>query len=168
MCHGKGKVPEKVCTVCHGKGTERREQEIKIKIPAGIDDGATIRLRERGEAIGDGPRGDLYVQIRVRAQKKFTREGDLILSEEHVSMVDAALGIEIDVETVDGVVTMKVPAGTQSGTDFKLSGHGIPHLNSNARGAHIVQITVDTPTKLSKKQKELLEQFEGAKKRGLF
>lgn len=167
-CHGKGKVPEKVCTVCHGKGTERKEQKITVKVPAGIDDGATIRLRERGEATADGARGDLYVHIRVKADKKFTREGDLILSEEHIAMVDAALGTEIDVETVDGVVTMKVPAGTQSGTDFKLSGHGVPHLQGKTRGAHIVQVIVDIPTKLSKKQRELLEQFDGAKKRSLF
>lgn len=167
-CKGRGKVPEKVCTKCHGSGVERREQTITVKIPAGIDDGATIRLREHGEAIGGGAKGDLYVHVRVKAHKKFTREGDLILSEEHISMVDAALGTEIEVETVDGVVTMKVPAGTQSGTDFKLSGHGVPHLRSETRGAHIVSILVDTPTKLTKKQRELLEEFQGAKKRGLF
>jgi molecular chaperone DnaJ len=167
-CQGKGKVPEKVCSVCRGKGTERRKQTIALKIPAGIDDGATIRLRDRGEAIGGGSRGDLYVHIRVKAHKKFTREGDIILSEEHVSMVQAALGTEIDIETVDGSVRMKVPAGTQSGTDFKLSGHGVPHARGASRGPHIVSIVVDTPTKLSKKQKELLEQFSGAKKRGLF
>jgi len=167
-CRGKGKIPEVVCSQCRGTGTERREQRITVKIPAGIDDGATIRLREHGEAIGGGGKGDLFVHVRVKAHKKFTREGDLILSEEHISMIDAALGTEIDVETVDGVVTMKVPAGTQSGTDFKLSGHGVPHLRSEVRGSHIVSIVVDVPTKLSKQQRELLEQFEGAKKRGLF
>lgn len=167
-CKGKGQIPEKVCTKCHGLGVEKREEVVSVKIPAGIDDGATIRLRERGEAIANGPSGDLYVHIRVKAHKKFTREGDLILSEEHVSMVEAALGTEIDVETVDGMVRMKIPAGTQSGTDFKLSGHGVPHLRSDSRGAHIVQIIVDTPTKLSKKQRELLEQFGTAKKRSLF
>lgn len=168
-CHGQGKVPEKVCSVCRGKGTERRTQNIALKIPAGIDDGATIRLHEHGEAIAGGPKGDLYVHVRVKAHKHFTREGDLILSDEHVSMVDAALGTEIDVETVDGNMRMKVPAGTQSGTDFKLSGHGVPHLRSDSRGAHIVTIIVDTPTKLSKEQRELLEQFETTpKKRGLF
>lgn len=167
-CHGRGKIPEKVCTVCHGTGTERRDQTITVKIPAGVDDGATIRLRERGEAMANGPRGDLYVHIRVKAHKTFTREGDLILSEEHISMIDAALGTEIDVETVDGTIRMKVPAGTQSGTDFKLSGHGVPHLRAKSRGAHIVQLIVDVPTKLSKKQRELLEQFEDAKKRSLF
>lgn len=166
-CRGAGKIPEKVCSVCKGKGTERTRQSLTIKVPAGIDDGATIRLNERGEAIGGGTRGDLYVNIRVKAHKKFTREGDIILSDEHVSMVEAALGTEIDVETVDGVIRMKVPAGTQSGTDFKLTSHGVPHLRGNGRGAHIVRIVVDIPTKLTKKQKELLEQFE-ISKRGIF
>jgi molecular chaperone DnaJ len=167
-CHGRGKVPEKVCSVCRGQGTERRKQTITLKVPAGIDDGATIRLKERGEAMANGPRGDLYVHIRVKAHKKFTREGDLVLSEEHIGMVDAALGTEINVDTVDGKVRMKVPAGTQSGTDFKLSGHGVPHLRSDRRGAHIVQIVVDTPTKLSKKQKELLEAFGSGSKKTFF
>lgn len=159
-CGGRGQVPEKVCTVCHGKGTQRQKQIINLKIPAGIDDGATIRLTERGEAIGGGKKGDLYVYIRVKAHKRFTREGDIILSVEHVSMVDAALGTEIDVETVDGSIRMKIPAGTQSNTDFKLSNHGVPHLRSDKRGAHIVSVVVDIPTKLSKKQKELLEQLK--------
>jgi len=158
-CGGRGKVPEKVCTVCHGKGTERRKRTITLKVPAGIDDGATIRLTGSGEAIGNGQKGDLYVHIRVKAHKHFTREGDIILSETHVGMVEAALGTEIDVDTVDGKVRMKVPAGTQSGTDFKLSNHGVPHLNRNTRGSHIVSVIVDTPTKLSKKQKQLLEDF---------
>lgn len=166
-CSGRGQVPEKECSVCHGKGTERHQQKISIKVPAGIDDGATMRLTERGEAIANGPKGDLYVHIRVKAHKKFTREGDLILSDEHISMVDAALGTEIDVATVDGKVTMKVPAGTQSGTDFKLSNHGVPHLRSDKRGAHIISIVVDIPTKLSKKQKELLRELNISKK-GLF
>lgn len=159
-CHGRGKIPEKTCSVCRGKGTQAKRQTIQLKIPAGIDDGATIRLREHGEAIANGPKGDLYVNIRVKPHKKFTREGDLILSEEHVGMVEAALGTEIDVETVDGPVRMKVPAGTQSGSDFKLSSHGVPHLRGSSRGAHIVTIIVDTPTKLSRQQKELLEAFQ--------
>ena len=167
-CQGRGSVPEKVCTVCHGKGTQRRKQSVKLKIPAGIDDGATIRMKGRGEAVGGGEKGDLYIHIRVKAHKHFTREGDIILSEEHISMVDAALGTEIDVETVDGMIRMKVPAGTQSGTDFKLSNHGVPHLNGDRRGPHIVSIIVDTPTKLTKKQRELLEQFESNKKHGMF
>ena len=168
-CKGRGKIPEKECTVCHGKGTQRRTQEIKLKIPAGIDDGATIRLQERGEAIANGPKGDLYVHVRVKPHKKFTREGDLILSEEHISMVDGALGTEREVETVDGPVKMKIPIGTQSGTDFKLSGHGVPHLQGSGRGAHIVTVMVDTPTKLSKAQTDLLKKFKNTEgKKGLF
>ena len=117
-------------------------------------------MRDHGEATANGPKGDLYVNIRVKPHKKFTREGNLVLSSEHIGMVDAALGTEIEVETVDGPVKMKVPIGTQSGTDFKLSGHGVPHINGGHRGAHIVTITVDTPTKLSTKQKQLLEQLK--------
>lgn len=158
-CKGTGKVPEKVCSVCHGKGTERKTQKLTLKVPAGIDDGAVIRLREKGEAVAHGPKGDLYVNVRVKPHKKFTREGDLILSEEHVDMVEAALGTELEVDTVDGPIRMKVPAGTQSGTDFKLSNHGVPHLKGTTRGAHIVTIVVDTPAKLTKRQKELLEEF---------
>jgi molecular chaperone DnaJ len=168
-CKGKGKIPEKLCTVCGGKGTQRKTQTIKLKIPAGIDDGATIRLREHGEAIASGPKGDLYVLIRVKPHKKFTREGDLILSSEHIDMVDAAIGTQINVETVDGPVRMKVPAGTQSGSDFKLSGHGVPHIKGSGRGAHIVTVLVDTPTKLTPKQKQLLEQLKNTeRRRGLF
>jgi len=158
-CNGRGKVPEKVCSVCRGKGVERKNTSVNLKVPAGIDDGATIRLHGRGEAISNGEKGDLYVHVRVKAHKKFTREGDIILSEEHVGMIDAALGTEIDIETVDGKIRMKVPAGTQSGTDFKLSSHGVPHMKSDRRGPHIVSIIVDTPTKLSRKQRQILESF---------
>lgn len=161
-CKGTGKVPEKECTVCHGKGTQHKKQTIKIKVPAGIDDGATIRLREQGEAVANGTKGDLYVHVRVKPHKHFTREGDLVLSEEHVPMVGAALGTEIDVETVDGPIRIKIPAGTQSGTDFKLSGHGVTHLNGIGRGPHIVTVIVDTPTKLTKQQQELLLKFHDA------
>ncbi len=164
-CKGTGKVPEKVCSICGGSGVEKKTQETKLKIPAGIDDGATIRLREHGEAIANGPKGDLYVNIRVKPHKLFTREGELILSEEKIGMVDAALGTEIEVATVDGPVRMKIPAGTQSNSDFKLSGHGVPRLRSESRGAHIVTIIVETPTKLSKDQIEALKSFKDAKKK---
>ncbi len=168
-CKGGGKMPEKACMVCGGKGTQRKTQTISLKIPAGIDDGATIRLHEKGEAVASGGKGDLYVAIHVKPHKKFTREGDLILSTEVISMIDAALGTEIDVETVDGNIRMKVPAGTQTGTDFKLSNHGVPHLKSDTRGAHIVTIQVEVPKKLSKRQKELLEEFQSdTGKKGFF
>lgn len=161
-CEGTGKVPEKVCSVCRGKGVSKQRQTINLKVPAGIDDGATIRLRERGEAAARGKRGDLYVNVRVKAHKKFTREGDIILSEEHINIVDATLGTEIEVETVDGTVTMKIPAGTQSGTDFKLSSHGVPHINSKTRGPHIVTVIVDTPSRLNRRQKQLFEDLKNS------
>ncbi|MDQ3123925.1 MAG: molecular chaperone DnaJ [bacterium] len=169
-CHGTGQVPEKECSVCRGKGTKSKNQEVRLKIPAGIDDGATIRLREHGEAMANAPKGDLYVNVRVKAHKHFTREGDLILSEEVISMIDAALGAEINVDTVDGPVKMKVPAGTQSGTDFKLSSHGVPHLRGGSRGAHIVTLNVETLQNLSKTQRELLEQLKSTSsaKKGFF
>lgn len=168
-CRGTGKVPEKACTVCKGAGVSRKEQTVELKIPAGIDDGATVRLREYGEAVLNGPKGDLYVHVRVRPHKKFTREGDLILSHENIDMVTAALGGELKVDTVDGIVTMKVPQGTQNGDDFKLSGHGVPHIKKDTRGAHIVTVNVQIPTRLNKKQKELLREFDkSANKRSFF
>lgn len=145
-------------------------KDIKLKIPAGIDDGMSIRLPGRGGEAPEegGQKGDLYVVVHVKPHKHLTREGTLILSDEKISMVDAALGCEIEVETVDGPITMKVPAGTQSGTPFKLSGHGVPFRADGDRGPHIVTVIVETPKNLSRKQKELLKEFKEAKKRGIF
>lgn len=145
-------------------------EQIKLKIPAGIYDGQSIRLNGKGGPAPQegGQRGDLYVEVRVRAHKRLTREGDLILSEVTISMVEAVLGTEVDVETVDGEVTMKVPAGTQPGTNFKLSGHGAPRLGSEERGPHIVTVNVEIPKNLTRKQKELIQEFDKAKKRSIF
>jgi molecular chaperone DnaJ len=144
-------------------------EQVKLKIPAGIYDGQQIRLGGKGGPAPEqgGQRGDLYVEVRVRAHKHLTREGDLILSEVTVSMVEAVLGTEVDVETVDGPITMKVPAGTQPGTNFKLSGHGAPRLGGEERGPQIVTVNVEIPRNLSRKQKELMEEFAKTK-RGLF
>lgn len=146
-------------------------KKIKVKIPAGIDDGMAVRLAGKGGAAPkDGEPGDLYVRVRVKPDKVLTREGNIILSEAVISMADAALGCELDVETVDGKVTMKVPAGTQSGTPFRLSGHGVPMRADGDRGPHIVTIIVETPKNLSKRQRELLEEFRDPKnkKRGFW
>lgn len=163
-CRGRGEVPEKVCTVCKGTGVEREHKDVKIKIPAGIDDGATIRLREYGDAIANGDRGDLYVHIKVKPHKKFTREGDLILSEETISMVDATLGMDLTVDTVEGEKTLKIPAGTQPGTDFRLRSLGVPHLRGSGRGDQIVSIKVEIPKRINKRQEELLRSFIQDKK----
>lgn len=145
-------------------------EQIKLKIPAGIYDGQSIRLNGKGGPAPQegGQRGDLYVEVRVRAHKRLTREGDLILSEVTISMVEAVLGTEVDVETVDGEVTMKVPAGTQPGTNFKLSGHGAPRLGSDERGPHIVTVNVEIPKNINRRQKELIQEFDKAKKCSIF
>lgn len=144
------------------------DKKIKVKIPAGIDDGMAVRLAGKG---GDAPteggqKGDLYVRVRVKPDKNLTREGNIILSEVKIGFADAALGCEVDVPTVDGDVTMKVPAGTQSGTPFKLSGHGVPFRADGDRGPHIVTVIVETPKSLTKRQRELLEEFRGGKPAG--
>lgn len=152
------------------KVVDNNGKDLKVKIPAGIDDGMSIRLKGKGGPAPEGGTepGDLYVRVRVKPHKTLVREGMIILSEQKIDMVDAALGCEVEVLTVDGPITMKVPAGTQSGTPFKLSGHGVPFRADGDRGPHIVTVLVETPKNLSKKQKELLEEFKSAKKRGLF
>src|ERR1700683_269958 len=171
-CHGSGQVPETECKVCHGSGVQRRQRTLTVKIPGGVDDHAAIRLDGQGAAPkGGGRKGDLYVQIRVKADRRFERRGRDILSEATIPMAQAALGTEIPVETVDGKLTLKIPAGTQSDHVFKLTGHGVPGLGrTTARGDHLVTVTVETPTKLSARQRDLLEQFERetSAKKGFF
>ena len=169
-CHGRGEIPETACTVCKGAGVLRQQKAIQVRIPAGVDHLATMRLTGQGSAPkGGGPNGDLYIQIRVRPDRRFEREGREIHSNATLSMIDAALGATIEVETVDGPVQMKIPAGTQNGKVFKLSGHGAPGLNGRGRGDQLVTVTVETPTKLSGRQRELLEQFQtDSSKKGFF
>lgn len=170
-CSGRGQIPEKPCTVCRGAGVLRRSKTLTVKIPAGVDDGATMRLDGKGAAPkGGGQKGDLYVQIRVRSDRRFVRHGRDIHSEAKIPMVAAALGTEIEVETVDGNLKLKIPAGTQAGKVFKLTGRGVPVLGRSSRGDHLVTVGVDIPTKLSGKQRELLEQFakESGHKKGFF
>ncbi|MEX0748852.1 MAG: molecular chaperone DnaJ [Candidatus Saccharimonadales bacterium] len=167
-CHGAGKVPEKPCIECGGKGTKRAKQQIKVKIPSGVSDGNTIRLRERGEAIGGGAKGDLYVHVQVRPSREFERHGHDIVSAATIDMIDAALGTEIEVNTVDGKTKMKIPAGTQSGQTFKLSGKGVPYGSGSTRGNHLVDVTVMIPKKLTTKQRSMLEEFNKSSKKGWF
>ena len=159
VCAGSGDLITDPCTTCKGRGVSSQSRKIKIQIPAGVEDGMVIRLAGQGEANAKGQSRDILVQLRVRPAKQFTREGDLILSAQAINMAEAALGTELSVETVDGPVSIRIPAGTQSGTDFKLAGHGAPRLNGRGRGDHIVNLTVLTPTRLSKKQRKLLEQL---------
>ena len=165
-CHGVGKVPEKPCQKCRGAGTVKTSRELKVKIPGGIDNGSTLKLAGKGGADRVGPAGDLYVHVRVRQHPILHRSRQDIQSSVTVPMVQAALGADVSVETVDGDVTLKVPAGTQTGKVFKMSERGVPGIGGRRRGDHLVTVVVETPTKLSSKQKELLQQFtvEGGKK----
>lgn len=159
-CHGEGKVPEKKCSQCGGDGRMRKYEKIKIKVPAGIHDSQTIRLSGLGES-GDrgGESGDLYVTVHVRPSEKFTRKGDDVYSEEKITFSQAALGDKIKVETLEGEVKLKIPAGTQSGEIFRLRGKGIKHMSRYGRGDHYVKISLKTPTRLSSREKEIFKEL---------
>jgi len=163
-CSGSGKIPEKKCTKCAGAGRTKERKGIKIKIPAGIENGQTIRLAGKGEAGPIGtPAGSLYLRVRVRSDHRFEREGANVKSTAEISFPEAALGTTTEVETVHGKVKLKIPAGTQSDKVFRLSEKGMPVVNSGRRGDHLVKVHVKTPTKLTRKQKKLLEEFENDK-----
>ena len=162
-CEGAGKIPENPCTQCKGSGVQRRQKTVKVKIPAGIDDGQRIRVKGEGEAGYRGSEnGDLYIFIRVQPDPRFRRAGSDLFKEIAVSFAQAALGTTIETPTIDGNVKIKVPAGTQPGTVLRVGGRGIPHLNRGGRGDLFVTVNVDVPKKLSKRQKELLKELEEA------
>lgn len=159
-CGGKGTIVETPCSSCSGRGKVRKTRSIKINVPAGVDTGNVMPLRGQGEhGSNDGPPGDLYIRINVANSKQFDRRGNDIYIETHISMGKAALGVEITVPTVDGDVKYTIPAGTQSGTMFRLKGKGVPKVHSNTRGDQYVKVIVDTPKNLNSKQKEALEAF---------
>ena len=157
-CQGEGKIYDKKCHKCHGEGTVVSDEEIRVKIPAGIDNGQSLRLSGKGEAKGKGTPGDLYVRIRVKSNTNFVRKGYDIYSKEFVSVSQAILGGKIEVATVDGLVNLKVPEGTQSHTEFRLKDKGIPHLEGRGRGDHLVEIIVRIPKSLTKQQRKLIEE----------
>ena len=159
-CEGLGKIPDSPCKECQGSGVTRRLKTLRVKIPAGVDDGMRIRVSNEGEVGYRGSNfGDLYLKLGVAKPKNLIRDGSNTYSEAPVSFYQAALGTEIETETVDGKVKVKIPAGTQSGRQFRLKGKGIPILNSSKRGDHIVTAKVVTPTKLTKKEKELFKKL---------
>jgi len=158
-CRGAGQVPENKCHKCHGSGHVRGSEQIKITIPAGIDDGQSLRLSGKGEAGEKGLSGDLLVRIRVRSNPKFERDGFNIYSTYHLSVKQAILGDKVEIETVDGLVNLKIPEGTQSQTKFKLPGKGVPHLQSRGRGDQLVEVIVDIPKNLSRADKKILDQI---------
>jgi len=165
ICHGRGKMVDNPCTECHGSGKVRKRRKIKVKIPAGIDDSSRMRVSREGEhGSGGGPSGDLYVDIFVRRHKKFKRVGNDIVICMPISYTQAALGDEITVSAVDSKVKMKVPAGTKTGSTFRVKGKGMPNMHGYGQGDLLVKVDIGVPTKLTEKQKELLRKF--AKLRG--
>ena len=159
-CHGQGNMVEHPCTACQGSGRVGVKRKIQVKIPAGVDNGLRLRMAGEGEGGAQGgPRGDLYIDIYVRAHEFFTREGDNILCQVPISFVQAALGCELKVPMLAGTTTLKIPPGTQTGRVFKLKGKGIASLQDQGIGDEEIKISVETPAHLSTEQKELLMQF---------
>lgn len=175
-CGGTGKIIHQPCTSCNGNGNLRKQRKISVNIPAGIDNGQTISLRGQGHAGSNGGgTGDLLVTIGVKPHRDFEREGTSVLFSMPISIVQATLGAEVEVPTLDGKVKYNIPEGTQTGTVFRLRGKGIPYLRGNGRGDQFVTVNLVTPTKLSEEQKELLRKFgeatgtnEAPKHKGIF
>jgi len=161
-CQGAGRVVRNPCKICRGAGTVQRERTLQVSIPAGVEDGTRIRLAGEGEAGGQGaPPGDLYVHVSVRPHPIFERNEAHIYIRVPLRMTQAALGGEIEVPAIDGSrAKVKIPAGTQTGDQFRLRGKGFSVLRSPARGDMYIQVAVETPQNLTRKQRELLEQFE--------
>ncbi|MBQ7515735.1 MAG: molecular chaperone DnaJ [Schwartzia sp.] len=159
-CSGTGKIVKNPCPACHGSGHQKVRRTIRVKIPAGVDEGSRIRVAGGGEAGRRGGQpGDLFVYVFVKPHKLFQRDGSDVLCEVPVSFVQAALGDTLEVPTLDGKVEMKIPAGIQSGQILRLKGRGIPFLRGKGRGDQHVRVKVLTPQKLSSRQKELLKEF---------
>ena len=161
-CNGRGKVIKPPCNTCRGKGKVRRTQKIRVKVPAGVDEGQSVRVRGEGcVGTNGGPNGDLLVEILIRDHPIFSRDGVDVLCEVPISFSQAALGAQIQVPTLDGKVSFDIPEGTQTGTTFTLSGKGIPYVGtSRRRGDELFTVVVETPTKLTKEQKDLLRQLD--------
>ena len=176
-CHGTGEVIKEPCENCKGKGTVRKQARIKVKIPAGIDDKQTVVLRGEGEpGEKGGPKGDLYITVKVRKSSVYTRQGTTVLCEIPITITQATLGAELKIPMVDGSIEkFVIPEGTQTGTKFTIKDRGFKSLNSNSRGSFIFTVVVQTPKRLSREQRDLLEQLAKTmneqppvKKRGIF
>jgi molecular chaperone DnaJ len=159
-CGGTGQMIASPCDSCRGEGRTLDDKSYTVDIPAGVDDGSTLRLSGRGAAgPRGGPAGDLYVHLRVKGHDRFVRDGWDLVSQLPLGVAQATLGTKVDFETLDGAEELVIPAGTQAGRVFKLRNRGVPHVNDRGRGDLLVQVVVETPTKLSKKAEELLRQY---------
>lgn len=161
-CGGSGKVIKDKCSSCGGSGRVRMRRTLELDVPAGVDDNIVLSKRGQGEpGANGGPNGDLLIQITVKPHKLFRREGTNLRLEVPISFTQAALGVEIDVPTLDGSVKYTIPEGTQTDTEFRIRGKGIQQLGSNNKGDLIFKVRVETPRRLTEKQRELLRQFDG-------
>ncbi|HXM05053.1 MAG TPA: DnaJ C-terminal domain-containing protein, partial [Chthoniobacterales bacterium] len=159
-CRGTGQVIERPCRECNGEGRLEKRSRIKLKIPAGIDDGAKLRSMRNGEAgVRGGPAGDLYVVIHIREHEIFSRDEDDLFCEVPISFAIAALGGELKVPTLQGQAMLKIPTGTQGGTQFRLRGYGITNIDTKNKGDLRVRVLVEVPTKLNGEQRKKLEEF---------
>ncbi len=166
-CQGSGKIVPNPCKACDGTGRKQEQNTLDVKIPAGVDSGDRIRLAGQGEAgVNGGPPGDLYVQVRVKPHKLFRRDGSDLHCEVPVSFATAALGGELEVPSLDGRVKLKVPAETQTGKQFRVSGKGVRSVHGGGVGDLICRVVVETPINLTKRQKELLREFEESTQAG--
>jgi molecular chaperone DnaJ len=163
-CHGKGELPQDSCSKCGGEGLVRKRKDIEVKIPAGIEDGMRLRVSGEGEVgANNGPSGDLFVEVTVNDHKYFQREGNDLHITVPISFTQASLGDEIEVPTITGKANLKIPASTQSETVFRMRGKGIPFLNSSGAGDQMVKVRIEVPSKLTKKQKDLIKQLKEGK-----
>lgn len=159
-CFGRGKVYQEKCATCHGAARLEKETEILVDIPAGIDDGQTLSMRGAGAAGEHGaPSGDLFINVHIRPHPFLKRRGDDIVSRLDITFAQATLGDKIPIKTIDGEMTMKIPAGTQPGEVFRVRGKGVPHLGRYGRGDQLVTIALIVPKKLSREEKELIEKL---------
>lgn len=159
-CHGAGKIVENPCTTCRGHGVVQKMHNVEVNIPGGVETGSRLRMSgygERGER--GGPPGDLYIVMRVRPDSRFKREGDDLISEVNISMIQAALGVEVEVPTLDGPEKVTIPEGTQHGETIRLKGKGVKHLRGSGRGDQHVVVKVAVPTKLQPRERELLQEL---------
>lgn len=155
-CYGEGRVHENKCTICHGATRTRQNEKVRVKIPPGVDNDSTVRLNGRGESgTFGGAAGDLYIHIQVKPSRQFVRNGYDIHSEIHIHLLQAILGDEIEITTLEGKIGLKIPPGTQSNKVFKLKEYGIEKLRSSGKGDHYIKVIVDIPAKLSRKEREL-------------
>jgi molecular chaperone DnaJ len=159
-CNGEGRVVDNPCLTCHGSGNVRDRKKLSVKVPPGVETGNRLKLAgEGGQGTKGGPNGDLYVLLTVRDHPIFSRDGNDVVCEIPISFTQAALGCEIEVPSLDGKLSLKIPEGTQSAKSFRMRGKGIPSLQGYGRGDQLVVIRVETPVDLTRRQKELLEEF---------